>query len=429
MSRSRSDIHKSIWASPATVSLPPVPAQSDTDIAIIGGGFTGLTAALHLAQRGRRVTVLEAGEPGIGASGVNAGFVVPNFAKADPAAARARLGRQKADRLLRMIGAGAERVFETIRNEAIDCAAEQTGWMHVAHSPDMLPMLAQRVADWNELGRPLKLLSADEARAFTAARHCHGALFDPSGGMLNPLSYARGLSLAAMRAGATLHGNAPVSARRREGAGWVLSGPGFQVKAQLVLLCTNAYRTGVARELGKFTVPLRVYQIATAPLASDEAARLSPARIPFADTRANLFTARLTHDNRLVSGGMAVLPFQAQHRLAGRIANRLASEFGLSHTPEIASIWQGTAAMTLDFLPHLYNLGPGFWGGIGCNGRGIALTAMLGEVMADLASGVPVEDLPVPLAQSKLPLPRFATSLATSATVAQVRWSDWRKGL
>ncbi|PTX50575.1 glycine/D-amino acid oxidase-like deaminating enzyme [Gemmobacter caeni] len=429
MSRSRSDIDKSIWASPATLSLPPVPTRSDTDIAIIGGGFTGLTAALHLAQRGHSVTVLEAGEPGMGASGVNAGFVVPNFAKADPAAVRARLGRQKADRLLRMIGAGAERVFETIRNQGIDCAAEQTGWMHVAHSPDTLPMLAQRVADWNELGRPLKLLSAEEARARTAARHCHGALFDPSGGMLNPLSYARGLSIAAIRAGVTLHGNAPVTARHREGAGWVLSGPGFQVKARLVLLCTNAYRTGVARELGKFTVPLRVYQIATAPLSADEAARLSPARIPFADTRANLFTARLTHDNRLISGGMAVLPFRAQHRLAGRIATRLASEFGLSHTPEIASIWQGTAAITLDFLPHLYNLGPGFWGGIGCNGRGIALTAMLGEVMADLASGVPVDELPVPLAQSKLPLPRLATSLATSATVAQVRWSDWRKGL
>lgn len=429
MSRSRSDIDKSIWASPATLSLPPVPTRSDTDIAIIGGGFTGLTAALHLAQRGHSVTVLEAGEPGMGASGVNAGFVVPNFAKADPAAVRVRLGRQKADRLLRMIGAGAERVFETIRNQGIDCAAEQTGWMHVAHSPDTLPMLAQRVADWNELGRPLKLLSAEEAHARTAARHCHGALFDPSGGMLNPLSYARGLSIAAIRAGVTLHGNAPVTARHREGAGWVLSGPGFQVKARLVLLCTNAYRTGVARELGKFTVPLRVYQIATAPLSADEAARLSPARIPFADTRANLFTARLTHDNRLISGGMAVLPFRAQHRLAGRIATRLASEFGLSHTPEIASIWQGTAAITLDFLPHLYNLGPGFWGGIGCNGRGIALTAMLGEVMADLASGVPVDELPVPLAQSKLPLPRLATSLATSATVAQVRWSDWRKGL
>lgn len=429
MSRPRSDVHKTIWASPATLSLPPVPAQSDTDIAIIGGGFSGLTAALHLAQRGRRVTVLEAGEPGMGASGVNAGFVVPNFAKADPAAVRARLGRQKADRLLRMIGAGAERVFGTIRKEAIDCAAEQTGWMHVAHSADMLPMLAQRVADWNELGRPLKLLSADEARALTAARHCHGALLDPSGGMLNPLAYARGLAMAAMRAGATVHGDAPVTARRREGAGWVLSGPGFQVTAQQVLLCTNAHRTGIARELGKFTVPLRVYQIATAPLSGDAAARLSPARIPFADTRANLFTARLTHDNRLVSGGMAVLPFRAQHRLAGRIANRLAAEFGLSHTPEIASIWQGTAAMTLDFLPHLYNLGPGFWGGIGCNGRGIALTAMLGEVMADLASGVPVGELPVPVAQAKLPLPRFATSLATSATVAQIRWSDWRKGL
>src|SRR5260221_1124189 len=119
----------------------PLAGDSTVDVAVVGAGFTGLTAAWHLARRGVRVAVLEADLVGGGASGVNAGFVVPNFAKADPAAVTARLGAERGRRLLDLVGRGADRVFATAREHAIDCDAEPVGWMHVAHSAAMLAVL------------------------------------------------------------------------------------------------------------------------------------------------------------------------------------------------------------------------------------------------------------------------------------------------
>ena len=183
-------------------------------VAIIGGGFTGITAAMHLAARGTEVAVLEADEIGSGASGLNAGFVVPNFAKADPAYVLSKLGNDRGRRLLDLVGQGADRVFSTIRENGIDCDPEQVGWMHVAHSDAMLKVLQQRVDAWNDLGRPLRLLTAVEARKLTGVRRCAGALLDPTGGMLQPLNYVYGLAKAALKAGATIHENTLCDSRR-----------------------------------------------------------------------------------------------------------------------------------------------------------------------------------------------------------------------
>ena len=135
---------RSLWwhTAGAAPGFAPWAGETSVDVAIVGAGFTGLTAAWHLARRGARVVVLEAGTVGSGASGVNAGFVVPSLAKADPAGVIARLGEERGSRLLRLIGAGADRVFDTVREHAIDCDAQQVGWLHVAHSKAMLHTLA-----------------------------------------------------------------------------------------------------------------------------------------------------------------------------------------------------------------------------------------------------------------------------------------------
>src|SRR5688572_1605015 len=130
--------------------LTPLTTHRHVSVAIIGGGFTGMTAAMHLAARGTEVAVLEADEIGSGASGLNAGFVVPNFAKADPAYVLSKLGTERGRRLLNLVGQGADRVFSTIRENGIACDPEQVGWMHVAHSDTMLKVLQQRVAAWND---------------------------------------------------------------------------------------------------------------------------------------------------------------------------------------------------------------------------------------------------------------------------------------
>jgi glycine/D-amino acid oxidase-like deaminating enzyme len=171
-------------------------------------------------------------------------------------------------------------------------------------------------------------------------------------------------------------------------------------------------------------VPLRVYQIATKPLPKAVVERIAPRRNPVADTRANLFTYRLDRDDRLISGGMAVLPVAAHGRMARMIAERLRRELSLPKMPEVEHVWRGTAAMTTDFLTHLYKFGPGFVGGIGCNGRGIVLTAMLGEVLADAATQGQLRDLPIPVAPAR-PIPFYLLARAApSLAIAQAKWQD-----
>ncbi len=418
---------RTVWSATAgpRPSAQPL-AAARVDVAVVGAGFTGLTAAWHLARRGARVAVLEADVVGSGASGVNAGFVVPNFAKADPAAVIQRLGPERGRRLLDAIGQGADRVFATVRDHGLECDAEPVGWMHVAHAPATLPVLQARAAAWAALGRPVRMLDAAEARALTGARRCAGALFDASGGMLHPLNYLYGLARLAQAAGAVLHEQARVDRIARDGGGWRLAVGGRTLAAEQVLLCTNAAASGAARQLARTVVPLRVYQVATVPLPAALARRIAPGRTPLADTRANLFTLRLTRDNRLISGGMAVVPLGARRRMARRIAARLAAELGLPEPPRIDYAWRGIAAMSPDFLPHIHAFGPGFWGGIGCNGRGIAVTAVLGEALADAAAGVAPADLPIPVAPAR-PIPFHPLAqMAPSVAIMRAMWADRR---
>lgn len=418
-------IQRTVWwtSAPPGPDCPALAGDMEVDVAVVGGGFVGLGTALRLARAGVSVAVFEAAEPGEGASGLNAGFVVPNFAKADPDAVVARLGEAAGTALLRAVGASADDVFGTIAEHRLECDAEQVGWMHIAHAPDAADMLRGRVALWRALGRELLYLEAEEARALTGVRSCHGALLDPSGGMLNPLAYARGLARLVVAAGAALHGWTPVTALARDKDRWRLQAGAHRVMARKVLLCTNAFTGGAAGRLGRGVVPLQVYQLATEPLPAPVAQAISPRRIPIADTRANLFTARLTRDNRLISGGMSILPLGAEKRMGRFIAGRLAREFGLVSPPRVEFAWRGAAAMTPDFLPRIMTWGDGLYGAIGCNGRGVALTHVVANALAGLVTE-PGRLAVVPVREGNaIPLRALAPA-AASLAVLQVRLKD-----
>lgn len=401
-------------------------ADAVADVAVIGGGFTGLTAALHLARSGARVIVLEADEIGAGASGRNAGFVVPNFAKAEPWAVIERFGEEKGRALLAHVAHGAERVFETIKTLQIDCDAEQAGWLQAADTAAGCELLQRRVEAWRSLGRPIRFLDGVEATRRAGVSAYKGALFDPTGGVINPLSYAYGLARGAHAAGARIVEDASVTSIERDGGRWKLRCGAHVARAEQTLLCTNASAIGIAKRLYRMIVPLAVYQIATQPLPAETVTRFSPERNPVSDIRANLFTYRLDRENRLISGGMSMLPVGAHARMARMIVRRIADELKLDSVPEVEFVWRGVAAMTTDFLPHLYELGPGFIAGVGCNGRGVAMTAMLGETLAQAAGGAALRDLPVPLAAGR-PIPFHVFSRAApSFAIAHARLKDWR---
>ncbi len=400
--------------------------NAEAEVVVIGGGFTGLSAALHLARRGVEVMLVEAHEIGWGASGRNAGFVVPNFSKADPASVMARLGPDKGRGLLELVGRGGERVFSLAEEAGLGRQAEQNGWLQPAHSAATATALRQRVRDWQALRDTVHWLDAGETAARTGMGIYHGALADSSGGMINPLAYAWGLARLAQAAGAQLVEGTLVTEVTEAGGGWRVETASGLIRARKVVLCTNADDKGVAHRLARQVIPLQVYQIATEPLSRAVTDRFSPNREPVSDTRSNIFTFRLDADNRLISGGMAIVPWGAETRMGQRIARRLARELRLASVPRVENVWRGTAAVTTDFLPHIYRLGPGFLGATGCNGRGVAMTTMFGEVLADALTGTAPDDLPVPVSEP-VPVPmRALARAAPSAFLVRGLWNDWR---
>lgn len=377
---------------------PALGSALDVDLAIVGGGFSGLSTALHTAARGRSVAVLEAEIIAWGATGRNAGFVVPNFARMDPVNIIAELGPERGERLIDLAAGSADLVFDLIKRHGIACDALQNGWIQPAHSPAALEKVKSRADQWARRGRPAVALNARDTEALTGARGYLGGWMDRSGGVLNPVEYADGLAEAAEKAGARIFEHSRVMSIEGIADGWLLKTAAGSVRAGKVLIATNAYGGPLNPTLARTYFPLKVFQIATAPLPRAIRSRLLPGGQGVGDTRRNLFTFRFDSANRLISGGMHVFGAGADARVPQTIWRRLARHLDLPELPPLEYSWSGMAAVEPDFLPHLVDLGPGLIAGFACNGRGITMTTAMGKVLADWADGADARDLPLPFA-------------------------------
>ena len=365
-----------------------------SDVAIIGGGFLGASTALHLAEKGTSVTLLEKHYLAWGASGRNAGVVAPMFARGDPDDVIARLGEDAGSRLNNFIAGAGNLVFELADRHNIDCDAEQTGFLQPAHANVAFGPLERRYEQWKRHGKNVELLDRAETEKVTGSQSFAGALLDLSGGQINPAKFTCGLIDAAEKAGAVVHENTPALSMRRTSKGWRILTPQGSLTAQKVLLATNASVDGLWPKLKQSFLPLTVTQLATKPLDSETLKRILPGRQAATDTRSHPFSFRLDADNRLISAAVGVWPFGKENRLSGYIRRRVAKLLHLPAVPEEDFIWEGTAALTNDFLPRLHQPEPGLFAAIGCNGRGIAVTTALGPHLAGLLAG---EEAPLPV--------------------------------
>jgi len=410
---------------------PPVPVRpsldgdTEADIAIIGGGITGISTALHLAMRGVPVVVLEKDHIAGAASGRNAGVVAPMLGRGDPEDVVASLGPEAGERLNRLIATSGDVMFDLARRHNIDCEAEQTGFLQPAHAGIAMPALAGRFEQWQVRGKHVELLDRAGIAAMTGTDAFAGGLLDHSGGQINPFKFTCGMAAAAEQAGAQIFENTEARSLHRTSEGWqIRTGQGI-VKAARVLLATNALVGPLWPRLHRSILPLCVHQLATRPMAADIVARVLPGRQAATDTSHHPFSMRFDAGNRLISGAVSTLPWGADGRMSRLIRRRLATTLKLDRVPEEDFIWSGTAAITPDFLPRLHTLAPGLTAAIGCNGRGIALCTALGPELADVLTDQATIP-PLPYTTVKPLSPHWLKRLGPRIYMPVANWRDAR---
>ncbi len=378
-------LDRCLW-SEATPPRAAAPVPALVDVAIVGGGYTGLAAARALARHGTRVAVLERHRIGWGASGRNAGFVLPGFQRG-LAELAAGLGETRAGELFRCSLEAVRYLESLLAAEAIDCGYGRCGSVLLAARPGHLAALEdERRCLLRVAGHETALLGAEEVAREIGSPSYHGGLVDGSGGALHPGRYCRGLAAAAERAGAALHEGAGVTAIRRGLGGFELATAGGPVRAGEVLVATDGYTGPPFGRLGRGVVPVGSYIIATAPLEPALAARLLPGGRVLSDTRRLLHYFRLTPERRLLFGGrasMSPLGTGRAARVLGRAMRRVFPD--LAQTP-VDFAWSGSVGFTRDRLPHAGRL-DGVHYALGYCGHGVAFATWLGARMGDALAG------------------------------------------
>ena len=399
----------SLWDRSAQEPEPPcgsgLDGEARAELAVIGGGFTGLSTALHAAEAGQDAIVLEADRIGHGGSGRNAGLVNAGLWLA-PQDVRAKLGEARGAGLLRVLGEAPDDVFSLIERHQMRCEATRAGTIHAAHSAKGLADLRRRAEEWRRLGAPVELLSREEAGARVGSRAFHGGLLDHRAGTINPMGYARGLARAALGAGARILTGAGVERLERRGDRWRLTTARGAVSARVVVLATNAYSGDLWPGLSRAFVPIHYFQLATEPLGA-RADAILPGREGLWDTGTIMTSLRRDASGRIVVGSMGTVLGGATGLSRRWAARRLARLFPDLGPVAFEAAWHGRIAMTPDHLPRIHRLAEGLYTPIGYNGRGIAPGTVFGRAMAALASGAREADLPLPVSELR-PAPRRA---------------------
>jgi glycine/D-amino acid oxidase-like deaminating enzyme len=388
-----------LWerTSPPPPATHPLSQDARADVAIVGAGLTGLSAALHLAQGGARVVVLEAAEIGFGGSGRNVGLVNAGM-WVMPDQLPAVLGDVYGPRLLDLLGNAPGVVFDLIARHAIACEATRSGTLHCAVGTGGLDELKERARQWQARGAPVRLLDAGETARKVGTSAYAGALLDERAGTIQPLAYARGLAHAAKAAGAAIYTANPVVAADDQGGAWRLRTPTASVTATWVIVATNAYTSAVWPQVRTELIHLPYFNMATRPLSDNLRRSILPERQGAWDTKEILSSFRFDAEGRLVFGSVGALrgPGVAIHRNWGRRA--LARLFPQLKDVEFETEWYGKIGMTVDNVPRFHRLARNVVGFSGYNGRGIAPGTVFGRCLAELAAGkIGESDLPLPV--------------------------------
>lgn len=388
--------HPDSWyaASAPTTDYPTIEGPIDCDVCVIGGGYTGLSAALHLARAGFDVALFEAAHVGHGASGRNGGQLHSGQRLEQDELEKLTPG--DAERLWQLAEEAKALVLSLIDTHGID-AAWQPGLAFAARSPAEAAAAAahaRHMADRYGYDR-IEPMSREALRALIPSDSFHGGALDHGAGHLHPLRYAQGLARATAAAGAKIYERSEVRALGP------LAANGHPVRAQSVVLATNGYLSGLSPEIARHVLPINNYMVATAPLTEPE--RVLTGGIAAYDSRFVVNYWRLSEDDRLIFGGGESYGARFPRDIAGKVRKNMARVYPHLADVEITHAWGGTLAITATRLPHFAQVRPGVWSAAGFSGHGVAVATLAGRILADAIRGDSADyDL-----MSRLPVPPF----------------------
>lgn len=366
----------------AALAAPRLDQNLSTDVLVVGAGMTGLSTALHLAESGTSVCVLDALAIGWGASGLNGGQVIPGL-KHDPDALIARYGQERGETLIRMIGAAADTVFDLIARHHISCDATRKGWIQPAHSAASLAVVLKRARQWERRGAPVEMLERDALAQRLGTDAYLGGWVDLRAGSLHPLNYVLGLARAAQAKGARIHAHTRVLGLQRQAQAWIArTETGATVRASHVVIATNAYTDRLWPGLQQSVLAANSFVVATAPLAPALRARILPGQEVVSDARKLLRYWRCDAQGRFILGGRGPFRDPSSPRDWNHLLRSVQRLYPALQGVPLDHRWCGRVAITLDGVPHLHEPAPGLTIALGYNGRGIAMATQLGVQMA-----------------------------------------------
>jgi taurine dehydrogenase large subunit len=410
----------SYWTATAGAAPPddgPVPAQAESEVVIIGAGYTGLSCALFLAkEHGIRARVLEANRPGWGCSGRNGGFARAAIGRHGFGQMIERWGRETARRWFGESLAAVNTVRELTKSAGIHCDLAEAGHLKIAHRPGRVAALAREAELLQrEFEYPAEFLAADKVRGeHIGGDEAHGALRFPDALAVHPLKLAYGALSAARASGVTVHSGSPVLGWSKQNGTHALTTPYGTVRARTVVIATNGYTPEhLFPCLRHTTLPVLSHIIVTRPMTQREKREsgFATAHV-LTDTRNLLYYWRRMPDDRILFGGRGLITDAP----AGHARQRafLLSELKRK-LPALADItvehdWWGWVCLTADFLPHVYHADDdaSVHYSIGYQGSGVAYGLHAGRLLADRVAG---KDARPAIPSTATPLPRFPFAL------------------
>lgn len=363
--------------------------EGHTDVAVIGGGLTGVVAALHLARGGAKVALFEQDTVGFGASGRNGGMATTGMSIGIRDAVD-KMGFEKAASLYRTYGQGIDLIERLVTEEGIDCHFARPGKLILASKPAHVQGFEKTAELLNtRLGGDLQLVPRSELRREIGSDAFHGGMVDSKSASLHVGKYIRGLGDAAERAGVTIHEHAPVQKLTKLGSGHELETPRGRIRANQVLLATGAYTRRPFRWHQVRIAPVGSFIIATEPLDANVCDDLLPTRRVASDSKNLLNYFRITPDNRLLFGGRARFAMsnpQSDEKSGNILRDAMIHVFPQLSDARIDYCWGGLVDMTLDRMVKA-GQHDGVYYSMGYAGHGVQMATLMGRQMAEYMSG------------------------------------------